>query len=286
MQSSLPQVFDSELSQQLPLSILLVEDITFNQKVALKMLERLGYQADVANNGLEALSALRRQPYDLVFMDVQMPEMDGLETTRQIRQECVDQSQPWIIAMTAHAMQGDKEECLSAGMNDYITKPIRSEALVQAFDNYKTLHSSKINQDINNLEINTFNQPEISSPETLLPAIDTTTFQSLKELAIDDTNLLVEIIECYLDDTPQKLLAISQAVEQQNTLAIRQIAHSLISSSLTIGAVIFAQLCRKLEMIGIAESMDNAAYLVEQLEIEHQRVREALELERMVMGNG
>ncbi|EKE96880.1 PAS domain-containing protein [Tolypothrix sp. PCC 7601] len=286
VQSSLPQVFDSELSQQLPLSILLVEDITFNQKVALKMLERLGYQADVANNGLEALSALRRQPYDLVFMDVQMPEMDGLETTRQIRQECVDQSQPWIIAMTAHAMQGDKEECLSAGMNDYITKPIRSEALVQAFDNYKTLHSSKINQDINNLEINTFNQPEISSPETLLPAIDTTTFQSLKELAIDDTNLLVEIIECYLDDTPQKLLAISQAVEQQNTLAIRQIAHSLISSSLTIGAVIFAQLCRKLEMIGIAESMDNAAYLVEQLEIEHQRVREALELERMVMGNG
>ncbi|MBD2339870.1 response regulator [Calothrix sp. FACHB-156] len=283
VQSSLPPVFDSALSQQLPLSILLVEDITFNQKVALKMLERLGYQADIANNGLEALSALRRQSYNLVFMDVQMPEMDGLETTRQIRQECVDQSQPWIIAMTAHAMQGDKEECLRSGMNDYITKPIRSEALVQAFKNYKALHPSNSNQDIDHSELKSFSQLEINSQVNLPPAIDAATFQSLKDLAIDETDLLVEIIECYLDDTPKKLLAISQAVEQKDAVVICQITHSLISSSLTIGAVVFAQLCRKIETIGMSGSTDNATQLVDQLQIEHQRVRDVLQLE--IIGN-
>ena len=109
------------------LRILLAEDNAVNQMVALRMLERLGYQADTAANGKEVLAALKSRSYDIVLMDVQMPEMDGLEAARLIRSEKVDQ--PYIIAMTAHAMKGDREVCLEAGMNDYVSKPVRMEEL-------------------------------------------------------------------------------------------------------------------------------------------------------------
>jgi len=119
----------SESAEHKPLKILLTEDIALNQKVALHMLAAYSYQADIANNGEEAIEALKREHYDLVLMDVQMPVMDGLEATRQIRLDPhIDQ--PHIVAMTAHAMQGDREECLSAGMDDYIRKPIGKRDLL------------------------------------------------------------------------------------------------------------------------------------------------------------
>ncbi len=120
-----------QLPEQLPLRILLAEDNLVNQKVALHTLKRLGYHADLVTNGLKVLEALHHQHYDLVLMDVQMPEMDGLETTRRICQEWSLEQRPRIIAMTANAMQGDREACLAAGMDDYISKPIHREALVR-----------------------------------------------------------------------------------------------------------------------------------------------------------
>ena len=104
-----------------------------NQKVALRMLDRLGYRADLAGNGVEALAAVRRAPYDVVLMDMQMPEMDGLEATRRIRVEPLD-AQPRIIAMTANAMDGDRDACLAAGMDDYLAKPVRIEDLSRALE--------------------------------------------------------------------------------------------------------------------------------------------------------
>ncbi len=130
-------LFDRRLGSELPLRILVVEDVAVNQKVAVLSLERLGYRADVANNGIEALEGVRRQHYDLIFMDVQMPEMDGLEATRRICKMFDRSRRPWIIAMTAHAMEGDREECLEAGMNDYISKPVRAEALTKALFRYQ-----------------------------------------------------------------------------------------------------------------------------------------------------
>jgi len=115
-----------------PLRILLAEDNVVNQRVALRLLERLGYSADVAANGLETLDALRRQVYDVVLMDVQMPEMDGLEASRRICQEWPADQRPRLIAMTANAMQGDREACLAAGMDDYISKPVRLDELRRA----------------------------------------------------------------------------------------------------------------------------------------------------------
>ena len=115
-----------------PLRILLAEDNVVNQKLAMRLLSQMGYRADLASNGIEALQAVQRQPYDLVLMDVQMPEMDGLEASRRIIAKWVVDQRPRIVAMTASAMQGDREECMAAGMDDYVTKPIRVDSLVEA----------------------------------------------------------------------------------------------------------------------------------------------------------
>ncbi|MBM3134229.1 MAG: GAF domain-containing protein [Chloroflexi bacterium] len=123
---------DAEMATRYPLRILLAEDNAVNQKLALRLLAQMGYRADVAANGLEAIQALERQPYDVILMDVQMPEMDGLEATRHICARWPRGQRPRIIAMTANVMQGDREMCLEAGMDDYLGKPIRVAELVAA----------------------------------------------------------------------------------------------------------------------------------------------------------
>ncbi len=125
---------DPKMAARHPLRILLAEDNAVNQKLALRLLSLMGYRADVAGNGKEAMQALERQPYDLVLMDVQMPEMDGLEATRLICARWKQSERPRIVAMTASAMQGDREACLEAGMDDYLSKPIRVEELVRALE--------------------------------------------------------------------------------------------------------------------------------------------------------
>jgi signal transduction histidine kinase/DNA-binding response OmpR family regulator len=250
-QSSFSPKFNSQLSQELPLRILLVEDVSLNQKVALQILQQFGYRADVANNGLEALSALHRQPYDIVLMDIQMPQMDGLEATRRICQESSMYHRPWIIAMTAHAMQGDKEECLKAGMNDYISKPIRASSLIQALENYRRFSS----------------------------AIDPQTLEELREIAGDDTEILRELIDTYLEDAPQRLQTISEAIDKADAVLLRRTAHSLRSLSVTIGATPLAQICQQLEAMGQAGTTLSASTLVSQLKTEYQRVEAALQLQ-------
>ncbi len=123
---------DAEMAQRHPLRILLAEDNVVNQKLALRLLSQMGYRADLAANGIEAIESIERQPYDVVLMDVQMPEMDGLQATRRITARWKPHDRPRIVAMTANAMQGDREACLAAGMDDYVTKPIRVDALVAA----------------------------------------------------------------------------------------------------------------------------------------------------------
>ncbi|MGM3307737.1 PAS domain S-box protein [Anabaena sp. WFMT] len=133
--TQIPEI-DFYLAEKLPLRILLAEDTVVNQKVALLMLKKIGYRADVAANGLEVLTALQRQSYDVVLMDVQMPEMDGLETTQIICQDWEASQRPYIVAMTANAMRGDREICLAAGMDDYISKPVQIADLFHALSRY------------------------------------------------------------------------------------------------------------------------------------------------------
>jgi CheY-like chemotaxis protein len=132
------------LAEEIPLDVLLAEDNAVNQKVALRFLARLGYRADAVGNGLEALTALESRRYHLVLMDLQMPEMDGLEASRQIRQRLPAHRQPKIIALTANAVQGDREVCLAAGMDDYVSKPVKLHEIEEAIRRQFTPQSNKI----------------------------------------------------------------------------------------------------------------------------------------------
>ncbi|MFL6582853.1 MAG: GAF domain-containing protein [Burkholderiales bacterium] len=133
-EGSTKPVIDAAMAQHHPLRILLAEDNVVNQKLALRLLQQMGYRADLASNGSEAIECVERQPYDVILMDVQMPEMDGLEASRRITAQWQQDRRPRIVAMTANAMQGDREMCLAAGMDDYITKPIRVDQLIQALN--------------------------------------------------------------------------------------------------------------------------------------------------------
>ena len=132
--AALPAKPDQKMAERLPMAILIAEDNAFNQKLATHLLGQMGYRADVAANGLEAIQSVERQPYDVILMDVQMPELDGLEATRRICARWPRDQRPQIIAMTANAMQGDREMCLQAGMDDYISKPIRIAELTAALE--------------------------------------------------------------------------------------------------------------------------------------------------------
>jgi signal transduction histidine kinase/DNA-binding response OmpR family regulator/HPt (histidine-containing phosphotransfer) domain-containing protein len=297
-----PPKLSPELAQQHPLRILLTEDNTVNQKVALLLLKQLGYQADVASNGLQALEALRRQPYDVVFMDMQMPEMDGLTATRHICQEWSEDTRPRIIAMTANAMQGDREECLEAGMDDYVSKPIRVEALIQALRKCQPTQEGeretkgewdggKVGQRENFTPLPphrlTSSPPHllISSPPL---AIDAKVLASFREMINENADeILVEMIDCYLEDAPQLLSAIAQAVTQGNAKQLRYATHTLKSSSATLGATTLSHLCKELEVMSRTGHTDGGVDKVPQIEAEYERVKVALELERQqANGNG
>jgi CheY-like chemotaxis protein len=130
----LKPVLSTDFSKRHPLRILIAEDNMVNQKLTERVLTKLGYGAEIVTNGSDAVEATRQRPFDLILMDIQMPEMDGLEATRLIRQQ--NGRQPVIIAMTANALQGDREECIRAGMNDYISKPIKLEGLVSLLEKW------------------------------------------------------------------------------------------------------------------------------------------------------
>ena len=161
------------------LRILLAEDNTVNQKVALRLLDQLGYRSDVASNGLEALEALERQPYDVVLMDVQMPELDGLDASRRICERWPAEVRPRIIAMTANAMPEDREACFAAGMDDYVAKPIRPDELAEALGRARPLRDTRT-----------------ASAEGAGASLDASAIESLREL--DGEGFLAEVIDTFI----------------------------------------------------------------------------------------
>jgi len=245
--------YDPTFAHRFPLKILLAEDNVVNQKVAINMLKRLGYRPDSVANGLEVLQALHRQSYDVVLMDVQMPEMDGLTATQQICQEFSGSARPQIIAMTANAMQGDREECLAAGMDDYMSKPIHVDVLKQVLSQC---------------------QPPTMKQPTKQPVLDPGVMQTLQEMAGDE---LSEVINCYLQEAPELLESIHDAVKQKDTELLYHKAHSLKSSSQALGVLKLAQLCQQLEALGRAGTIGEAEQLVLQAITEYQQVKQALE---------
>ncbi|HBB36045.1 MAG TPA: hypothetical protein DDZ80_20060 [Cyanobacteria bacterium UBA8803] len=180
--------------------------------------------------------------------------------------------------MTAHAMQGDREECFKAGMNDYISKPIRPEAIAQALHQYSQANSGSpsLSNDTNKQSSISV---EVAQPNSV-PPIDTQVLENFREIAGDDfEGLLAEVIDSYLEDSPSRLQAISDAIAQDDAKGLQQSAHALKSSSLTVGASLFSQLCAALESIGRAGTTQGASKLLSQLDAEYERVKAALELQ-------
>ncbi|MBI5653114.1 MAG: response regulator, partial [Chloroflexi bacterium] len=233
---------DTTMGQRHPLRILLAEDNLVNQKVALLILQKMGYRADVAANGIEVLDALDRQPYDVILMDVQMPELDGLEATHAIRMRVPADRQPRIIAMTAEAMQGDREMCLDAGMDDYVSKPVRVEELVHALAQ--------------------------SNPRVLADSgeLDRKILDELRDAASDAPQIIEELLGLFQRNAPKLIADLRHAAETQDAEKLRRAAHALKSASANLGARALAALCQEMETAGRAGQVNGAANHIAQVE--------------------
>ena len=265
---------EAEMGQRLPLKILLAEDNPVNQKVERLILEKLGYLIDIAANGVEVLEALERQAYDLIFMDVQMPQMDGITATRQIRSQFPNEKYPWIVAVTANATAEDRKKCLSSGMNDYFSKPVQKSDLIQALNRgYAQLTPQEVL-----LPVNVKQEAKLALSEEKI--IDAEIFASLRKMIGEDSlDTLIQVIDTYLDDGAQLAQQICQAIPRGDLKKIDDIAHTLKSSSAMLGALKFSQLCRELELMGkgrIQPPLD----LLYQIETGYQEVASALKAEK------
>ncbi len=299
-----PPLFDPTMGQRHPLQILLVEDNAVNQKVALSILKRLGYRADVAGSGLEALAALQRQPYDLLLMDIQMPEMDGVEATQNIHKTWPPEERPRIVAMTAHALKGDRERYLDSGMDDYVSKPIRTESLVEALTRCPpskfteplsslTLESDKsaIPDDVADANgptaetataVLTLLPHPTPEPTLILPETDDTWLIDKaivhKTLGPDSDDLLAELIPMFFEDAARLLHQMHTAIDTNDADQLRHAAHTLKGSSASLGMTKLSNSFQEMELIGHSGDLQdsNANIKLIQLETAIEQTKTAL----------
>ncbi len=269
---------DLHLAEQKPLQILLAEDTPVNQKVALLMLQKIGYRADVAMNGVEVLQALQRVAYDVVLMDVQMPEMDGLEATRKICQQYPGNSRPRIIAMTANAIQGDREICLAAGMDDYISKPVQIQDLALALSKCQPRSSAECTTTTT-ISAQIPKVAKIIPPNREKIIIDTKILNSLRDMMSGDEVAFKQLLNCYLAEAPKFIHSIRRSQATKDSQTLWQTAHTLKSSSASVGATTLAEICKQLEAKGRSSDLENSEEICSQLYQEYELVKTALQIE-------
>src|SRR5262249_36253500 len=229
--------------------ILIAEDNIINQRVALRQLERLGYAADAVANGLEVLDALDRIPYDIVLMDCQMPEMDGYQPAHGSRKREGKPCHTKIVAMTANALGGDRERCIAAGMDDYISKPVKQEILAAAIERWSA-------EDYAGPA--TESTPPILEPEPK-NIIDAGVIAELRSLqSSTNSDFFNHLIDLFIDETPQRLGAIRATVNSSDPEALAREAHALKGGSAHLGAFRMHALCEILEEQGRRGSIDQA----------------------------
>lgn len=253
--------------------ILLAEDNITNQQVALGILKRLGLSADAVANGLEAITALQTLPYDLVLMDVQMPELDGIETTQRIRDlaSTVPNHQIPIIAMTANALQGDREICLKAGMNDYVSKPVSPKTLAAVLDKWLPL-DTKVFQPNNAVK----NSDEAAS--TSGHSAEPKVFDRAAVLGrlMDDGDLLKTIVACFLDDLPRQIDALRHYLNTNDAAGAELQAHTIVGASSNIGGEALRAVASALEHAGKEGNLDTIRNRMADLENEFERLKQLL----------
>ncbi len=286
LRAATPRKPKVEATNEYPLRILLAEDNLVNQRVALGFLAKHGYRADIAGNGLEVLAAVERQPYDLILMDINMPEMDGITATKALRDRLDAAVPPYIIAMTANAMYEDRKRCLDAGMNDYLSKPIRISELTAAL---QRVQASKRAAD--ELAVNT--APAVTSPAPALVSseysgpVDAKVLQEFTEMMGEGGQAMVtELIRLYLEGTPILMDEFKSGVTTQNMGSIQHAVHTLRSGSGQIGALHFAALATELEELCYRNDLPLILTKAAALQAEYERVIHYFrtEFERRMMG--
>src|SRR6516165_5551477 len=265
-----------EVGSPAPLRILLAEDNPINQNVALRLLERLGYGADVVSDGRQALArGLDHAAYDVILMDVQMPEMDGLEASRAICARWAASERPRIIAMTAEAMQGDRDKCLAAGMDDYIVKPVTLDRLAAALAKCLPLAAATAREAVAASPV------DKSRIDTSI-ALDRDVLDQLRE-DLGGTAALREVIRSFLDQTPSVLSALRNAAARADVPSIRRAAHMIKGTSSILGARELSEQCAEIERVGQTGCIADAGSRVIALEASYRTIEAALkaEIERL-----
>ena len=259
-----PQI--SQLTTALPLHVLVGEDNAVNQKLATALLEKAGHRVSLAVNGAEVVTMWRKGDFDLILMDVQMPEVDGLEATRQIRlQEQASGKHVPIVATTAHAMTGDRERCLLAGMDEYLSKPIHRQELLAV------LARLGVNRVVGPSE-----RPPESKHTREIAAKEVVNKAELLSQLDGDAQLLGEVIEAFLGDSGSLLQQVSDAVTNQDPVALERAAHKLSGTVSIFGSRPAMQAARALETMGRNRNLPHAAEVLAQLKDQMEALEEAL----------
>jgi two-component system, sensor histidine kinase and response regulator len=252
------------------LRILIAEDNIVNQKVALNQLERIGYSAEAVENGKMAVEAIDKGNYDLVFMDCQMPELDGYAATQEVRRREGASRHTWIVAMTAHSLEGDREKCLQAGMDDYVSKPVKRENVKAAIDRFLMRRGPM------SLAHEPIAPPDVDVTEF----IDPSALDGFRQFDTDDgPSLLIQLIEVFLENTPILLRDLRTALAKGAASDLQRVAHTLKGSCSNFGAHRLRAECMRLEQLAETGSLDGAEILLQEIERTFEGVRQALERE-------
>lgn len=247
------KVVDSALAKKIPLRILVVEDNVINQAIAQHALKHLGYIADLAGNGLEAIKAVEQKKYDIIFMDVQMPEMDGLQASKHIVKTYDVSQRPRIVAMTANAIEGDKEKCINVGMDDYVSKPIVIEDISLMIKKWGSKTSSTQNL-------------KASQAANLLA------LKQIEDLRLYGEVVFKELIELYLEDAPKTISALGKALVAENRQKIIGAAHKLSGGSQQVGAKNVSHYARIMESEGKSKDFEYLQSCFQNLQLEYEKV--------------
>ncbi len=249
--------------------ILVAEDNELNQQVARLQLKELGQSADFAGNGLEALEALQKKTYDFILMDCQMPELDGYDATGEIRRRERGTRHTWIIAMTAHAMVGDRDRCLAAGMDDYIAKPVSTEVLRDAIERFAQRSPAIIEKQGVSAPATTTTSAPVAAPPAPAAAkapgvpVD---FSQLRQITKGNVALLRRLAELYVNQTAEQLALLKTALSERSATDVQRIGHRCTGSSGTIGMIAMANLFEKLEHAGQSGQLGVAEKLTAEIE--------------------
>jgi CheY-like chemotaxis protein/HPt (histidine-containing phosphotransfer) domain-containing protein len=252
--------------------ILLAEDNPTNQEVALSLLAKFGYRADAVASGAEAIEALQKTAYDLVLMDVQMPEMDGISATRAIRKGplgILNQKVP-IIAMTAHALKGDREKCIEAGMDDYISKPIQIKELFAVLE--KWLSREEPAGDVQAGDA----AQEAPAPEAPAPALPVFDREGLLLRLGGDEDILSRVLEVFIKDAARIITTLQESLPGGDRDLIHRLAHTLKGAAGNAGAEVLREASFTLEQASSAGNLQAAPQMVKSIQEAYEVFRKAV----------